>query len=292
MGIKWTEEDMVLALFLYLNSDSSRGKGKRIEEFYEKYFSKAHKKLLGKDEEISIDSLKRRLNNYQYIDTCGIKGQSGNNKRNVNVPAPKPLKTWNDWATSSQKLDNLKKEVERIIKKIDSTIEYDFDKFLEKKKYIEREIENTKLPVGVPLNTTKERMTEVRTIQYKFSKNIRLVYNETCCITGISVPKLLEASHIKPWKDANDYERGDIKNGLLLNSLHHAAFDAGYITVVKDNNDFKVKVSSQLKDFCKGNDNIKQFFLDYDNKKIRVPKKQYIPDKEYLEFHNKNIFMG
>lgn len=277
MGVKWTEDDEIVALYYYLenNNDEKMYGKERLEFFYKHYFSKLHK-----EEKISYKSLRAKINNFQYIDSgSGLKNYSKID-----------LKCWNDWATSSEKLDNLKEEVSRIIKKIDSTIEYDFYKFEKKKKDIEREIEITKFPVGVPLNTTKERITEVRTIQYKFSKNIRLVYNETCCITGISVPKLLEASHIKPWKDADEYERGDIKNGLLLNSLHHAAFDAGYITVVKNNNDFKVKVSSKLKDFCKENNNMKQFFLDYDNKKIRVPKKEYLPDKEYLEFHNKNIF--
>lgn len=42
---------------------------------------------------------------------------------------------------------------------------------------------------------------------------------------------LLRASHAKPWKDANDAERLDVYNGLLLAAHLDAAFDKGLITL-------------------------------------------------------------
>jgi predicted restriction endonuclease len=40
----------------------------------------------------------------------------------------------------------------------------------------------------------------------------------------------LRASHIKPWRDSNNFERLDVFNGLLLTPNYDAAFDKGLIT--------------------------------------------------------------
>ena len=54
-------------------------------------------------------------------------------------------------------------------------------------------------------------------------------------ITGLDVPDLLRASHVKPWADcATDAERLDVYNGLLLAPHVDAAFDAGFITISAD----------------------------------------------------------
>ena len=51
-------------------------------------------------------------------------------------------------------------------------------------------------------------------------------------MTGLDVPELLRASHIKPWADCGtDAERLDVFNGLLLAPHLDAAFDAGFITI-------------------------------------------------------------
>jgi predicted restriction endonuclease len=52
-----------------------------------------------------------------------------------------------------------------------------------------------------------------------------------CCVTGLDVPELLRASHIKPWAlcDSDD-ERLDVFNGLLLAPHVDALFDGGWIS--------------------------------------------------------------
>ena len=48
---------------------------------------------------------------------------------------------------------------------------------------------------------------------------------------GVAEPRLLRASHIKPWaKCDTDAERLDVYNGLLLAAHLDAAFDAGLIS--------------------------------------------------------------
>ena len=54
-------------------------------------------------------------------------------------------------------------------------------------------------------------------------------------MTGLAVPELLRASHIKPWADCeSDAERLDVYNGFLLAPHLDAAFDRGLITVADD----------------------------------------------------------
>jgi putative restriction endonuclease len=51
----------------------------------------------------------------------------------------------------------------------------------------------------------------------------------------ISLPRLLRASHIKPWaRCETDGERLDVYNGLLLAAHLDAAFDAGLISFSDD----------------------------------------------------------
>ncbi len=56
-----------------------------------------------------------------------------------------------------------------------------------------------------------------------------------CALTGLAVPELLRASHIKPWAECEaDAERLDVFNGLLLAPHLDAAFDGGFITLADD----------------------------------------------------------
>ena len=68
-----------------------------------------------------------------------------------------------------------------------------------------------------------------------FRRGLLEYWDGRCAITGLAVPELLRASHIKPWAACEtDAERLDIFNGLLLAAHLDAAFDAGFITVAQD----------------------------------------------------------
>jgi putative restriction endonuclease len=51
-----------------------------------------------------------------------------------------------------------------------------------------------------------------------------------CRITGVENPAHLVASHCKPWRDANNNERLDGENGLLLTPSVDHLFDRGFIS--------------------------------------------------------------
>lgn len=60
------------------------------------------------------------------------------------------------------------------------------------------------------------------------------VWGGRCAVTGVDVPPLLTASHIKPWRAATNPERLDPYNGLLLLPQYDRLFDRGLITFADD----------------------------------------------------------
>ena len=88
---------------------------------------------------------------------------------------------------------------------------------------------------NLPRATEAERLVVQRVGQDIFRRGLFEYWDGRCAITGLGVPELLRASHIKPWSDCDtDAERLDVFNGLLLAAHLDAAFDAGFITIAED----------------------------------------------------------
>lgn len=84
----------------------------------------------------------------------------------------------------------------------------------------------------LPRTTEAERLVVQRVGQDIFRQGLLDYWEGRCAITGLAVPELLRASHIKPWAACEtDAERLDVYNGLLLAPHLDAAFDQGFITV-------------------------------------------------------------
>jgi len=125
--------------------------------------------------------------------------------------------------------------------------------------------------------------TSTRIGQNFFRSAVLSAYNGRCCITGLSLPTLLVASHIVPWRH-DSANRVNPRNGLLLSALHDKAFDSGFITI---RDDMTVQVSR------KQNATNDQFFSEsigyYDGKPISLPEK-FTPGREFLSHHREYIF--
>lgn len=88
---------------------------------------------------------------------------------------------------------------------------------------------------SLPKTTEAERLVIQRVGQNLFRDGLLDLWEGRCAITGLAVPALLRASHIKPWADCEtDAERLDVYNGILLAPHLDAAFDRGFITVADD----------------------------------------------------------
>jgi len=88
---------------------------------------------------------------------------------------------------------------------------------------------------SLPRATEAERLVVQRIGQDVFRDRLIDYWEARCAISGLGVPELLRASHIKPWADCkNDAERLDVFNGFLLAPHFDAAFDRGLITIADD----------------------------------------------------------
>ena len=84
---------------------------------------------------------------------------------------------------------------------------------------------------NLPRTTQAERTVVQRVGQDIFRNALMDYWQGRCCVTGLSVPSLLRASHIKPWALCEtDEERLDVFNGLLLSPHLDALFDGGWIS--------------------------------------------------------------
>ena len=84
----------------------------------------------------------------------------------------------------------------------------------------------------LPRTTEAERLVIQRVGQDIFRQGLLDYWEGLCSITGLAVPELHRASHIKPWAACEtDAERLDIYKGLPLTPHLDAAFDQGLIAV-------------------------------------------------------------
>ena len=138
--------------------------------------------------------------------------------------------------------------------------------------------EELQLPVG----ETRTTLSKSRKGQAFFRSTVLSAYNNTCCITGISIPSLLQACHIKSWTDSDPItERTNPVNGLSLNKLHHAAFDEGILTI---DTDYRILISKTAKDKY-SNEAFNENFLKYEGKLITLPER-FLPSREMIDYHN------
>lgn len=247
----WTREQTIVALNLYCKIPFNR-----VTSTHPEIIRIA--KIIGR----STNSLKMKIGNFGSFDpelrNRGIVGLSNASKLDKEV-----------WLEFNDNWENLAFESEKLIATFSNTS-------------IERSLE---LDVSnIPQGKEREAIIKARVNQNFFRSAILSSYNARCCITGLSVPSLLVASHIIPWS-MNHKERLNPSNGLCLNPIHDKAFDNGYITITRD---YKVKISKQLQGL-KEDVAVSNFFLKYDNQKINLPDR-FLPKMEFLDFHAENIF--
>jgi len=131
---------------------------------------------------------------------------------------------------------------------------------------------------------TRRVVTEQRLRQNFFRRAVLSSYHDRCCMSGLTEPRLLIASHIVPWsKDKTN--RLNPRNGLCLSALHDKAFDRGLITLDAD---FRVVLSKQLEQ--RNEPFVHQFFLPLAGQMITLPER-FIPDDDFLKRHRQSVFV-
>ena len=133
-------------------------------------------------------------------------------------------------------------------------------------------------------STEGKKLVSVRLAQRFFRKTILACYESRCCVTGISIPSLLIASHVLPWSLYPE-RRVDPRNGLCLNVLHDKAFDRGLISFDEQ---WQMLLSKELQE-ATTNKVLSQSLLPFEGRSIQLPEK-FRPDPQCLEIHRSTIF--
>lgn len=256
--VRWTREHLLIALNLYckLPFGSFDRKNPIIREVAAKMPR-------------SPGSLAMKLSNFASLDPVqrarGIKGLSGASQQDKLV-----------WKEFRDNLTLLGPESERLLHDLftkDETKEVDF-------------LQRDKVRIVAPSGPTEiETTVKVRRGQQFFRQSVLNAYDVRCCITGIHVPRLLRASHIKPWGKFPEH-RLDPRNGLCLSALHDAAFDDGLISIDEKLN---IVLSKKLKRYFP-QPTLEENFVVFEGRPIRLPDKLAEPDPEFLNYHRNVIF--
>lgn len=126
--------------------------------------------------------------------------------------------------------------------------------------------------------TEKDSIVKSRIGQGIF-RNELIEYWHGCAISQCPFTWMLIASHIKPWRDADNQERLDTYNGLLLLPNYDKLFDLGYISF---NPKGKIMCSRLLDKFDR-----EAIGLTSDLHLVKL-ENQHL---KYLKYHNENCFL-
>lgn len=131
----------------------------------------------------------------------------------------------------------------------------------------------------LPKSTEAERWVVQRVGQNLFRSALLDYWQGRCCVTGLAVPELLRASHIRPWALCDtDEQRLDVFNGLLLSPNLDALFDGGWVTFMPTGAiAFAVTLPQSARESLGVTDDLR----------VQGLKSEHLP---YLEFHRERIF--
>lgn len=130
----------------------------------------------------------------------------------------------------------------------------------------------------------REYLTRGRLGQGAFRVLVTSAYQRRCALTGERTLPVLQAAHIQPFSRQGPNRTS---NGLLLRSDLHILFDAGYLTVTPE---YRVEVSRRIREeFENGRD---YYRLRGERLAVFPEEPDDLPGKEFLEYHNREVYVG
>jgi putative restriction endonuclease len=253
-GRRWTREELLVAFNIYCRTP----------------FGRLHKsnpeiiriaKLLKR----TPDALAMKLVNFASLDPY-------HKSRNIKGLANVSKADRNTWEEFNSNWVSLSYESQEALNRLLHQSEYDTD--------------NDQATSPLYRETEKETLKRTRLVQSFFRETILAIYNSKCAICAISLPELLNASHIIPW-NVDDTRRADPTNGLALCTLHDRAFDRGLISI---NNSYNVILSVRAKQEI-GSRFQQIALIEFEGHKISLPDR-FWPDMKAIEYHRKSIFVN
>ncbi|MFZ0636660.1 MAG: HNH endonuclease [Candidatus Acidiferrales bacterium] len=143
--------------------------------------------------------------------------------------------------------------------------------------------DHLRIAAAVPSGVGSPQIVFPRLGQGSFRVMVADAYNRRCAVTDSPVLYVLDAAHIRPFKEEGPH---DVRNGILLRQDVHTLFDRGYITVTPE---FRVEVSHLIKEeFENGHE-----YYSAQGKGIALPQDSgQWPARDFLCWHNENVYLG
>lgn len=131
--------------------------------------------------------------------------------------------------------------------------------------------------------TSVTATVEQRIGQRFFRRAVLANYDSKCCLTGISEPRLLNASHIMPWSVDRD-NRHNPRNGLCLSATFDRAFDRGLMGIDEAG---RARFSPAL--LASKDAETRSHFQPFEGQILREAAR-FEPDPTFLRWHHQNCF--
>ena len=130
----------------------------------------------------------------------------------------------------------------------------------------------------------ESRLRRERRLQSLFRQVVMIGYDSACAVCELGVAELLDAAHIRPWGQEHN-RRLDLSNGVAMCSLHHRAFDRGFLTVDPD---YSIRLSRRLL-IANPPPFHKSGLLEFCGCRLRLPSR-FQPQADAFDDHRKNVF--
>jgi putative restriction endonuclease len=119
--------------------------------------------------------------------------------------------------------------------------------------------------------------------QGTFRITVTDAYGRACAVTREHSLPALDAAHIRSYREDGPH---DPRNGILLRADFHRLFDQGYITVTPGH---RLEVSNRLR---QDYENGRTYYPFHGSPLVLPNDSAFHPAKEYLEWHNNELYKG
>ncbi len=251
---RWTKEQVKLAFHLYCQLPYGRIHGRNPEII-------ALAKVIGR----TSDAVAMKMLNIASLDPA----ITGTGRAGLGNASALDREVWDEFHSDWERLAV---ECQLLRQQLDQNIVNDL------------ELENDELLPEDFTGETRQVLTTQRIKQHFFRRAVLSSYRGRCCMSGLSEPRLLIASHIVPWS-IDKVNRLNPSNGLCLSAIHDRAFDKGLITLTDD---FKIVVSEELK--RKNEPFVMEVLLPLHGRTIEPPER-FAPQAEFVAWHRQELFV-
>ncbi|MBO4139115.1 HNH endonuclease [Micromonospora tulbaghiae] len=138
-------------------------------------------------------------------------------------------------------------------------------------------------------------ITAARIGQHRFARDVLRNHGHRCVFCGLAVtvedrraPRMLVASHIKPWRKSSPQERLDVTNGLTACPTHDVAFDTGLLTV---NGGLRIHIHNDLHRRVDADPALHAAFGRPPlAERLLLPDGALPPQRTYLDWHRTHVY--